>query len=283
VADAIIAELHNLAESRISQEFEQRLRWVYRNNPQAAAQIDQAAAGEDDFVRRNLGKPEVRVAAQIPCYERYTFLAPEANVQYEGSGFDVNDIPKDVNVVIARADGPNGRFIELRLQTKFKDFHEVRNEQLNQLLIQGDDLNWVNAVYEKVRGLLKPQYFQTRQVIYGNSLKFFWSSVVLFLFAEYRIAKWIYPGFSLQTPLSGTGALVMFGVLTASLVVFGNTIISAFTYWFPFFEIERNLSRARTASRRFVLGVLMAIYTAAAVNAVSLVFGPILKRLILSS
>ncbi|HYY69248.1 MAG TPA: hypothetical protein VE734_05920 [Terriglobales bacterium] len=74
VADAIIAELHNLAESRISQEFEQRLRWVYRNNPQAAAQIDQAAAGEDDFVRRNLGKPEVRVAAQIPCYERYTFL-----------------------------------------------------------------------------------------------------------------------------------------------------------------------------------------------------------------
>jgi len=283
VADAIVAELHNLAEGRTIQELEQRLRWTYRNNPQATRQMDPAAVDEDDFVRRNTVNPDVRAGAQISSYERYTFLAPDANVQYEGSDFHISDVPKDINVVIARGDGVNGRFIELRLQTKFKDFSEVRNEQLNQILIQGDDLNWVNAAYERLRGLIEPQYLKTRQVIYGNCLKFFWSSVVLLLFAEYRITKWVQPSFNLQSPLSGTGALVMFGVLTASVVVFANTIIAAFTCWFPFFEIEQNLSRSRTASRKLVLAVLMAIYTAAAVNVVALVFGPILKRLVSSS
>ncbi len=181
-------------------------------------------------------------------------------------------------MVTGHAEGPNGRFIDVRVQTRFADFNEVRNRQLNQIVIQGEDPDWVNAVYEKFRRLIEPQELKTRRFVYGNCLKLFWFSVVLLLFAEYRVARWLYPDFTLEAPLSGTGALVMFGVLTGSLLIFANTIITIFTHWFPYFEVEGNLSRSRTASRKSVTAVLSTLYTAAIVNVFVFLFNPLWTR-----
>jgi len=252
LADAVVGELHELAETRANQELEQ-------------ARINDA---------------QIRAIEQIPSYERYTFLSPTSNVQFHRMDFQVKDLPKDLDLIAARADGPNGRFIDLRVQTKFRDFNEVRNWQLNQIIIQGDDPDWVNAVYEKLRGLIDPQRFRTRSFVYGNCLKLFWLSAILLLFAEYRVARWLYPNFTLGAPLSGTGALVMFGILTASLLIFANTMIALYVYWFPYFEVEGNLSRSRTASRKMCTTLLSAIYAAAIVNVLAFLFGPVLARLI---
>lgn len=280
LGDAIVAELHKLAIGRGGEELEQRMRVAYRSNPQAALQYDPAAVNEDEFVKRHINDPQVQAVAQIPSYERYTFLSPTNNVQFESADFRIQDPPSDVHTIIARADGPNGRFVQINVQSKFKDLNEVRNWQLNQIVIHGEDPNWVNAVHERFRGLTEPQKFKIRSLVYGNSLKLFWSSVVLLLFAEYRLTRWLYPTFDLKSPLSGTGALVMFGVLLGSLIVFAEVSIAAFSYWFPFFEIQENLSRSRTASQKFVTGAFSTIYFAAVLNFLVFLFGPVLGRLI---
>jgi hypothetical protein len=277
VEDAVVEELHRLAEERANSELQEKLRLLYRNNRAEAMRIDAQAQNEDDFAGRNVGNQQLRT--RMPIYERYTFLAPSANVQFEGPDFAVGDLPKDLDVVIARAEGINGRFIEVRVQTKFKDFNELRNEQLNQILVHGDSADWVNATCARLQALVEPQYLKTRGLIYRNSLVFFWSSVLLLLSAEYSIAKWLYPSFSVKTPLSGTGAIVMFGVLMGSIIVSAEVSIKLFTYWFPYFELEGNLSRARTASRRVVETIVAALYTVAIVNVLYLVFRPLWQRL----
>ena len=256
------------------------MRAAYRSDPRPSQQYDPAATSEDDFVNRHLDDSHIQSIAQVPSYERYTFLAPSSNVQFDGPNFRMQDLPSDVHTVNARADGPNGRFIQVNLQSKFKDFNEVRNWQLNQILIQAEDPDWVNATCERFRGLLEPQRFKIRALVYGNCLKLFWTSVVLLLFAEYRFAQWLYPTFNLKTPLSGTGALIMFGILLASLIVFADTSIAGFSYSFPFFEIEGNLSRSRTASQQTVTATLSAAYIAAMLNAFAFIFGPAVGRLI---
>jgi hypothetical protein len=277
-ADSILRELRQLTEERRNSEFEQRLRIAYNDNPAGRAALDPGAANEQDFVNRNRENPQFRAAANIPTYQNHVFLATSGNVSFDAADFELTDVPKDVYFVKARADGLNGRFIELQLKTDFNDFNEARNWKMNQFLVQGEDRNWVNAVYERLRLLLIPEQLKVRKFVYGNVLKVFWSSIVLVLFAEYRIARWLRSGFNLREPLSGTGALVMFGVLLCTLIAFGNLAIPLYTYWFPYFEVDGNLSRARTASRTVVVAVVSAIYTAAILNVLALVFGPALNN-----
>ena len=278
-ADAVVTLFHDLAVEHCSQEMLQRLRTLWLNNPQAAANIDPNAHSEEEFLARNVNNAALRTAAQIPSYERYTFLAPTSSVQFDSCDFTLADLPKDVHTITIRSDGFNGKFLEMRMRSIFKDFNEVRNSQLNQIVVHGDTTDWVNATHERIRSVVQPQLLKTRGLVYGNSLTLFWISFVLLLFAEYRIAKLLYPRFSLAAPLSGTGALVMYGVLVGSLLVLGNTVISAFSYVFPYFEIDGNLSRSRTATRKVVAGIVSTLYVAAVINLLSLVFGSALRRL----
>lgn len=278
IADRLIHELHTIATERVTSEMTERLRHAYKSDPAFAANIDPGATDEDQFVTRNVNNVTLLAMAQIPTYERYTFLAPASNVQFDSADFESKDIPRDLEAVWLHADGINGRFVDVRLQTKFKDFNEVRNWQLNQILIQGEDHNWVHAVHEKFRSAIEPEYFRLRRFAYKNCLTLFWFSFALLLFAEYRFAHWLYSTFTLQGPLSGTGVVVMFGVLIASWLICGNVVIPLFTYWFPYFELKGNLSRPRTSSRKFVATVLTTIYSAAVINVLAIVFGPAVGR-----
>jgi hypothetical protein len=273
-SDALLEELNNLATARRTSEFEQRLRAAYKTDRAGAPTLDPEARSEDEFVRRNLANPDLWAMANIPTYQNYLFLAKSGNVSFDSADFTVADLPKDIFFVKARADGLNGRFIEVQLKTDFANFNEIRDWKTRQLLVQGEDRNWVTGVYERLRLLIDSESLHTRNFIYGNALKVFWFSILLVLFAEYRAAKWFSSSFSLTQPLSGTGALAMFGTLLATLIVVAELGIAMLTYWFPYFEIEGNISRSRTASRKIIVGIASTIYTGAIVNALALAFGP---------
>lgn len=274
-ADALVDKISQLAAERRKAEFEQRLRAAYKSDRASPhPQMDLAAKNEDEFVGRNLANQEFWKAANIPTYQSYVFLAKSGNVSFDDSDFEIADLPRDIFFLKTRADGINGRFIEVQLKTDFRDFNEIRNWQTKQVLVQGEDRNWVTGVYDRIKRLADAERLQTRSLIYGNILKVFWTTVLLVLFAEYRTVRWLSHGFSLTQPLSGTGALVMFGVLLGTLIVIAELGIAMLTYWFPYFEIEGNVSRGRTASRKFVAGIASTIYTGAMVNALALLFGP---------
>ncbi|HXM22868.1 MAG TPA: hypothetical protein VN948_16535 [Terriglobales bacterium] len=271
-ADALLEELSTLA--RRNSEFEQRLRAAYKADRAGTPQLDPEARSEDEFVRRNLANPDLWAMANIPTYQNYIFLTKSGNVSFDGADFTVADLPKDIFFLKARADGLNGRFIELQLKTDFSNFNDVRDWKTRQLLVQGEDRNWVTGVYERLKLLVDSECLHTRNFIYGNVLKVFWFSILLVLFAEYRTAKWFSSNFSLTQPLSGTGALAMFGILLATLIVVAELGIAMLTHWFPYFEIEGNISRSRTASRKIIVGIATTIYTGAIVNALALALGP---------
>ena len=217
--------------------------------------------------------------ASIPTYQSYVFLAKSGNVSFDDTGFSIADLPKDVVFLKARADGA-GRFVEVQLKTDFRDLNDIRNWQTRQLIVQGEDRNWVTGVYERVKLLVDSEQLKTRSVIYGNILVAFWLTALLVLFAEYRIVRWLRPSFSLTEPLSGTGALLMFGVLLATLILVAEFGIAMLTFWFPYFELEANISRGRIASRKLAASIASTVYTGSIVNALVLIFGPIFAGLI---
>lgn len=274
-ATSFIDELHGLAHDKRNAEFEQRLRAAYKSDRASGhPQMDTGAQSEDEFVRRNMANQEFWTMANIPTYQNYIFLAKSGNVIFDDSDFEIGDLPKDVFYMRARADGINGRFIELHLKTDFKNFNEVRDLNHKQLLVQGEDRNWVTGVYDRFRVLVDAERFQTRGLIYDHLTKVYWITVLLVLLAEYRAARWLYSSFSLTQPLSGTGALVMFGILLGTLISVAELGFAMLTYWFPYFEIEGNISRGRSASRRVVASITSTVYTGAIVNALVLIFGP---------
>jgi hypothetical protein len=277
-AEALLEELSRLAVERRTAEFEQRLRTGYKSDRASGTPtLDPAAATEDEFVRRNLANAQFWKMANLPSYQNYTFLAKSGNVIFDDADFKMADLPRDVYFLKARADGMNGRFIEVQLRTDFSNFNDVRDWKTRQLMVQGDDRNWVIGVYDKLRLLVDAERLRTREFIYGNILKVFWLSALLVFFAEYRAVRWLRPGFGLTQPLSGTGALLMFGILLGTLIIAAESGIAALTYWFPYFELEGNISRGRAEARKIVGGVASTVYTAAIVNALALVFGPHLE------
>jgi hypothetical protein len=273
-ADALLCELSKLAAERRNTEFEQRLRAAYKTDRAGTPNMDPDAQSEDEFVRRNLANQDFWRMANLPTYQNYVFLAKSGNVSFDETGFTGADLPKDIFFLKARADGLNGRFIEVQLKTDFKDFNEVRDWKTRQLLVQGEDRNWVTGVYERLKLLVDSERLQTRSFIYGNILKVFWLTILLVLFAEYRAIRWLSHSFSLTQPLSGTGALVMFGVLLGTVISVAELGIAMLTYWFPYFEVEGNISRGRTASRKLAASIASTIYTGAIINALVLIFGP---------
>jgi hypothetical protein len=273
--DALLNELSRIANDRRNAEFEQRLRTAFQADRAGVPKLDPEARTEDEFVQRNRDNQEFWRMANIPTYQSYIFLAKSGNVSFDDTDFSIGDLPKDLLFVKARADGTE-RFIEVQLKTDFRDFNDIRNWQTRQLIVQGQDRNWVTGVYERLKLLADSEQLTTRSFIYGNILKVFWATILLVLFAEYRAVRWLRPGFSLTEPLSGTGALLMFGVLLATLLVVAEFGIAMLTFWFPYFEVEGNTSRGRMASRKLVASIASTIYTGAVVNALILIFGPVL-------
>jgi hypothetical protein len=150
---------------------------------------------------------------------------------------------------------------------------------MRQAIIQGDDADWVASVYARLKDLVEPERNAVRDWVYRNILLVFWSSVVLVAMAEYKLGQRILPATSLVQPLGTLGTMLVVGVLLGTVVLLAELLLKGYSYFFPYFEVEGNLSRSRSGLRVPVVAGLTAIYVAAFTSAVYWVVGPQIAHL----
>jgi len=213
-----------------------------------------------------------------PNSQKYVFLARHSNVVFDQTD-EIVDLPLDVNMLRIKIEAPD-RFTEVILRTKFANFFEALNWENNQIIIQGEDISWVNDTYRKFEEIIEKEKRGIRSFIYINLRTFFWLTVSLVLLAEYSIAISLFNGFDVNAPLTGKSAILIILIPLFSFFIVGNFFIPIFSYLFPYFEIENNLSKARTEWRNVINVALVAIYGAAVINGLCLIFNPILKHIL---
>jgi hypothetical protein len=181
-------------------------------------------------------------------------------------------LPADVNCIYIKIEGPNG-FVEVKHRSRFKNFVEMSDRGMNSVLIQGPNQVAVRGLQARVGQLVEPQRFIIRTVFYRYPVFIFWTTLVLLWLGEYRIAKLFRPSISFYAPLSAGGAMLLFAVALGTLFLYANVIVRGLTYWFPYFEIEGNISRHRTGTQT-VIGVIWTSLLATGVwNLISLLYG----------
>ncbi len=276
-ADRILEILHEVAQSRIDKEAEQRLRTVYGQDSGPALKEDPASTTVDLFVSRHLRDPKLLAMMKLPSYERYVFTSRAENVEFRDPQFELKELPSDVQSAYIKVEGIE-RFIEIKLNANFANFNQITDQGANQILIQGEEPAWVSGTYHRIDQLIRLERKQIRTLIYRYARPIFWLLVVLVWTSEYSVVSWANPGFKISAPLSGTGAIVLFGVLLGTVLALANLIIPMYCFWFPYFEFEGNISRPRLASRKFIAGIVTAIFTGAVINTIHLLFAGLIHR-----
>ncbi len=256
-------QIHLLAEQRIDAEMRERLRNIFRTNPAGARALDPAAADENDFVERNYQNDAFRSFVAPAYAERYTFLAPSGNVQFIGDDWELKDIPKDIDAVFARADGPQDNFIDVQLKARFRNYNELDDDNVNRVIVHGSEVAWVNHVYTAISEAVKPEQDAIRNLVYKYMVAWTWLTFALTLFLEYKAARILVPGFSFNSQLSSLAVLVIFSILFANIIIIGNFFVRVIGFLYPYFEFPDNLSRRRTDYRRPIAIGIAAAYGAA--------------------
>jgi hypothetical protein len=240
-------------------------------------QEDPEATTADLLVQRHFRDPKYVAMMNLPPYERYVFISRTENVEFQDIQFALKDLPSDINSVYIKIDGGD-HFVEIKLNSKFENFFQVTDSKLNQVLIQGADPTWVSGTYHKIDQLLGPEKKLIRTFVYKNARAFFWIIAVLAWTAEYSLTRWRYPQFNISSPLSGTGAILLFVVLFGTILILGNFVLPIYAFWFPHFEFEGNISRSRLAARKFVAGIILTLLTSAVINTLNLLFSGLIHR-----
>ena len=202
--------------------------------------------------------------------QKYIFLSKVENIVIEEGEFFKEQLPPDVHLFYFKIEGQNS-FVEVKSRAKFRNFNEINDENLNQVIIQGPNPVAVRGLHSKVAMLLKPQRFPLRSVFYNYPLICFWASLILLWFGEYRITRLFIPTLSLHTPLSALGAIAIGAVGVGSTIGYANVLIPFFRYWFPYFEIEGNLSQHRIAFQKWAGAVGTALVATGLINLVNLI------------
>jgi hypothetical protein len=258
----ISEQLHILAEQRTTAELQARLGNLYRSNPAQATLMDPGARDELAFVQRNITNNAYRQLLYPAYAEKYTFLSRHGNVMFVGNDFELKDIPRDVDGVVGRADGPQTEFIDINLKARFDNYNDLIDRNNNRVIIQGNDSEWVNDVYEKINQAVSPEKNPVRDILYRYLVAWTWLTYGLVLLLEYRIARFLIPGFGFRSPLNGLAVLVIFLFLFLNVIAVTQFFIRVVGYLYPFFEFDANLSRGRTAYRKPVALAITALYGA---------------------
>jgi len=201
--------------------------------------------------------------------QKYIFLSTVESIVIEEGEFSSEQLPPDIYLFYFKIEGANA-FVEGKSRTRFKNFNEVTDETLNQLIIQGSNPVAVRGLHAKVAMLLRPQRFMLRSIFYQFPLVCFWTTLVLLWFGEYRIAKLFQPSLNVNTPLSALDAIAIGAVGLGTTLAYANVLMPFFRYWFPYFEIEGNLSQQRTSLQKVMGAVGSSLLAAGLVNFVSL-------------
>jgi len=201
--------------------------------------------------------------------QKYIFLSKVESIVIEEGELYKGQLPPDIHAFYFKIEGHDS-FVEVKSRANFKHFGEVNDQSLNQVIIQGLNPVAVRGLHSKVAMLLRPQRFTLRSVFYSFPVLFFWTTLILLWFGEYRVAKMFSPNISLHAPLSALGAMIIGAVGLGSVFAYANILMPFFRYWFPYFEIEGNLSQHRLAFQKLMGGVGTALVTAGLINLVSL-------------
>lgn len=264
-AEQIAERMHKLAEQRITVELEGRLRALYRGSQDplnlfARTGPIAAAIGEDQFVQQNLTNDAYRDMLRPQYGDKYTFLSPHGNVQFLYEDFDYDDIPKDVDLVLAEAAGPKGELLALSAKARSQVL-DLADPNQNRILIQGPDRAWVSDTYDRLREQVGSSREPVRHIVYHGIPFFVWLTFFVSVFLEYRLFNRL-AGFNWATPLNGLQILFVFILLAVTLIGSSLGFQRLFPLLFPYFEFEDNLARWRKTLRRPVIVAFAALYSA---------------------
>lgn len=263
MASKVATELNSIAESKLNVAIEERLRNLYRSNPQAAAGLDPQARDENELVTRNVNSPALRNLIRVEFAETFTFLSPRENIRFVGEEFELSDIPRDTFGVLARANGVNERFVDISLKANFENYNAIIDPNVNRVIVQGEDKVWVDAVATKIRDAFGPETEMVRTALYKLSVLWTWITFGLIVALEYRIATRFVRSFDYKHELTGLSSLLIFILLAVTVIASTQLVIRASRYLYPYFEIEGNLSRNRVAFRKPITAAVAVLYSAA--------------------
>lgn len=201
--------------------------------------------------------------------QKFVFLSDTENIVMEQEPVFKEQLPPDIKLFYLKIEGPNA-FVEVKSRCRFSNFTEISDATLNSITIQGRNPVAVRGLESRIRQLVMPQRFQTRTIFYFFPLTWFWSSLVLLWFAEYRVMRLIHPSLALGSPLSALGAIVIFAIALGTALVYGNFILPVFSHFFPYFEIEGNISNSRSGAQMLVGGVWASILASGIWNLIDL-------------
>lgn len=273
-SDTIDGLLDDLAEDKITAVLVDYARNDYQHPTASKVLSGTIPAGmtEQQYITFVCGNQSYRSLIRLGHGARYTFFSTHGNTQLIGEDFSSEDIPTDVDAIIAEANGASERLISLNVKAKTQPV-EIGDPNLNRVLIQSNfnDRAWVNDVYERLSGMVDKERNLVRNLAYRYMPVFVWTAFLALVWLEYRLANHLW-AFHWREPLNGLQLLIVFFALAVDLLVAGLFFVRVLPYVFPYFELEGNLSRRRIAWRWPVSVALTALYGTAVVTLVGALF-----------
>jgi hypothetical protein len=208
--------------------------------------------------------------------EKFILLSKTEHIVFENEQVSRQLLPPDVNLIYIRIEGNSG-FVEVKNRSVYKNIGEIADKSLNLVTIQGSNPVAVRGLQVKVAQTLRPETLLIRTVFYRFPVSWFWATLVLLWFGEYRLLRYLRPTVSIDSPLSAFAAIVIFAGALGTALLYGNCAVRLFTYCFPYFEIKENISRHRLRTQKVVASIWLSLITSGVLNLLSLLGSSIRK------
>ena len=264
-AQQIDALFDGLAEERLDFLIQQQIAQAAQLQPGDVQVQIPGTLSRIELAQRAFGTAEYREFLRRSYGAKYTYLSKYGSVEFLGENYSDEDIPRDLDCVMAEAWGPLNRHIAIHVKSQTLP-REIKSPLYNRILIQSspDDRAWVNNIYEQLSNLASAERNTYRDLVYRWLPLFTWAAFLSLIVLEYRLATW-FRGFSWRSPLNGMELLLVFAVLVGDLVFAFQIFSNVLQHAFPYFEFEGNLSRYRVGMRKLIQVGLTALYTGAVV------------------
>jgi hypothetical protein len=132
--------------------------------------------------------------------DRSTFISKEGSLQIEGREVLYDEIPGDPDQVIVDVPGRNGRYLNITLSTDLMRVFPLH--AFNKIIIQGQEKDWVNGLYQEFESLFQTQKKVVRDFFYRWLRPFAFVAILFLSFIEFWIFRLVNPTFTAFTPLN---------------------------------------------------------------------------------
>jgi len=251
----IAERIHAIAEEQAQADYYQFLR---RAAPGLGLTPDQA-------IEKYFNDELMRALAAVRK-DRCTFISSHGSLQIEGRDVLYDEIPPDPDQVIVDVPGVGGKYLNINLTSDLMRIFPLHS--VNKIIMQGQDRNWVNGLYQEFDRLFRIQKKVIRDFFYRWLRPFLFVAIVLLSFTEFRLFSLVDPTFTAFTPLNGLSMVLVFGVLLFNWYLIFSIGGRAIRYVYPYFEFEDRLSERRKDLRKWWVVTVTALYGAGLVAVV---------------